>query len=195
MTAPTAPPRPLPLTLRTAHLPTQQGFRPTVLSRWLSSALPSISDTEMQSRQEQHGISTALQMLAPVEEQSRRRVAIHCRMAVLMLRRQQAQDQHIAMLAYAANVALLLAEQGLGAELIDQIVQAQMAVFVLMQQYHTPQGVSPTDQMLRDLDDLVEILDAQTDSPDCTGWMVERAHQAYRDRVAAGEALTIAVPA
>lgn len=189
MTSPTATPSLPPITLRTANLPTlQAGFRPTALSMQMSSALPSISETTAGRRQT---LNNAVQMVRPVQKQVRLNVGLHCRHAALMLRHGRAEAQHIAELALAANMALILAEQGLGEELIPQIQQAQEMVAALMQQLNDTGRARPTGPMLTAADDLVEIVEAQLDSPDCTGLMVERARIEFQRRVAAGEVIRV----
>ena len=161
MTMPTATLRPLPITLRTAHLPTQSGFRPTPLSRLLSTALPSIPDVIAKRQQT---LASAMQMVMPVQPEVKLNVGLHVRHAALMLRHGRAEAQHIAELAVASNVALILAEQGLGEDLIPDIQQAQDAVAVLMQHFNESGRARPTGQMLTVIDNLVDVVEAQLDS-------------------------------
>lgn len=188
MTTPTATPRPLPITLRTANLPTLIGFKPTPLSRLMATILPSVPETTAERRQT---LSNAMNMANRVQQQVRTNVGLHVRHAALMLRHGRAEAQHIAELALAANMALILAEQGLGEELIPQIQQAQEMVAALMQQLNDTGRARPTGPMLTAADDLVEIVEAQLDSPDCTGLMVERARIEFQRRVAAGEVIRV----
>lgn len=188
MTTPTATPRPLPITLRTANLPTLIGFKPTPLSRLMATILPSVPETTAERRQT---LSNAMHMANRVQQQVRTNVGLHVRHAALMLRHGRAEAQHIAELALASNISLILAEQGLGEELIPEIQQAQDAVAVLMQHFNDHGRARPTGQMLTVIDNLVDVVEAQLDSPDCTGLMVERARLEFRRRVDAGEVINV----
>ena len=67
----------------------------------------------------------------------------------------------------------------------------QDAVAVLMQHFNDHSRARPTGQMLTVIDNLVDVVEAQLDSPDCTGLMVERARLEFRRRVDAGEVINV----
>lgn len=88
-------------------------------------------------------------------------------------------------IAFAANLALMLAEQGLGAEHAAEIAQCQEAAAVLM-----ARGVLGAAGLLR-IKRLAEIHIAQLESESCTWALIERAKDEMKRRADAGNVISV----
>lgn len=125
-------------------------------------------------------------MDAPMTHSAKLSIGMHTRTALTRLMRGQAIHEDLAALALAANIAMLLAERGLGEELLPEIIEAQQVTAILMRQMDAYGKPRPTGPMLTSIRKMLEISEAQLDSPDCTQASVEAATLEFNRRVASG---------
>jgi hypothetical protein len=119
-------------------------------------------------------------------------VGIGCTLlgAVAALEAGTADSSDASSIAYSANLALLLCEQGLGAEYAGEIVAGQEAAAILIGQAHEMRHMDkPVDlDMLRRL---AEIHIAQLESESCTWALIERAKDEMKRRTESGDVVRV----
>lgn len=125
-------------------------------------------------------------MSSPMPTSAKTTVGLHTHTAMRRLMSGQAIPEDLAALALAANVSLLLCEGGLGPEHLADIVEAQQAITVLMRQTTDHGKPRPTGPMLTSLRQMLDISEAQLDSPDCTQAVVEACITEFQRRVSTG---------
>ena len=95
----------------------------------------------------------------------------------------RATDEHISNLALLANVALMLAQGGLGEELADDIRAGQMACVAMWERYARTGRVGVSGEQLQDLRRLLEIHDAQLESGVTDAEMLHAMQEVNRARI------------
>jgi hypothetical protein len=125
-------------------------------------------------------------MSKPMTSKAKVTIGLHTHTAMRRLMSSQAIPEDLAALALAANVSMLLAEGGLGVEHMADIIAAQQAITVLMRQTTDSGKPRPTGPMLTLLRQMLDISEAQLDSPDCTQAIVEACITEFQRRVSSG---------
>jgi hypothetical protein len=91
-------------------------------------------------------------------------------------------------LACAANIALILCEKDLGAEYLEDVKRAQEVVVALYARRRANGGRLVLHALeIKALQALLEIHDAQLESPDCTAGLLAQVCAEVRRRMAEGE--------
>lgn len=125
-------------------------------------------------------------MSQPMPSSAKTTIGLHTHTAMRRLMSGQAIPEDLAALALAANVSLLLCEGGIGSEHIADIVDAQQTITVLMRQTTDHGKPRPTGPMLTSLRLMLDISEAQLDSPDCTQAVVDGCITEFKRRVNSG---------
>jgi hypothetical protein len=123
----------------------------------------------------------------PLPSSAKTTIGLHTHTAMRRLMNGQAIPEDLAALALAANVSLLLCEGGLGPEHMADIVEAQQSIALLMRQMTDNGKPRPTGPMLTSLRQVLDISEAQLDSPDCTQAVIEACITEFKPRVSSGD--------
>lgn len=134
----------------------------------------------------------ARQSQDPLCAQQRRDLAVGHHGALRAVQMGTATEQEVCDLVNAANIALVLAEAGLGQEWVDTITsgQAALATIAERQQRHPGRWVA-TGPELQALVAMVELHDSQLESDDCTEGLVMGAVDEVRRRVMHGNVVQV----
>lgn len=89
-------------------------------------------------------------------------------------------------LAITSNVALIMAEGGLGEEFIPEVKEAQRHLLLLQKRLDESGKVGLTGEGMQAVRRLMELHDAQLDHPDCTEGRMTRVLLEIQDRMDAG---------
>lgn len=95
-------------------------------------------------------------------------------------------------LAMASNIALLLCEIGVGTEYLPIAKAGQEAVVLLMMRHRTQGRCVATGPELKALQELLELHDAQLESPDCTQARMTAVLDECRKRIRERHVLEVA---
>jgi hypothetical protein len=137
------------------------------------------------------------QSTTPMDADQVRDLALGYHSALDALRRGAGTWDDCNTLALACNVALVLAEAGLGREWSDKVVkEAQAALVSLTARAETLRGrYVLTGGELQALRALLDLHDAQLESPDCTQGVMSQALTEIRRRLATGNVVEVTVGA
>lgn len=134
------------------------------------------------------GKARARQSKAPLARQQLLDLAIGYHGALESLRTGGREaDAHT--LAMASNVALMLCELGIGGEYIDGVKRAQDAIVAMLARAAKGGRYGFDGPGLAAVQAMLELHDAQLESPDCTEGLLLAALAEIRKRMAAGQVL------
>lgn len=120
-----------------------------------------------------------------------RAISIGCHAALEDLRTGRPDEEQIGWLVNAANLALLLAEQGLGDDYMAEIKAGQDALMRMIARHGRTARYALDGPGLLQLAELLRVHDAQLESPDCTDHLMLTALAEMRRRVEAKHVLEV----
>lgn len=114
-------------------------------------------------------------------------IAAHSSLAAIETGRGRQEDAF--QLAFTSNVALILAEKGMGAEFIGEVKEAQDHIMALLARIDRKESIALTGPGIQSLRRLLELHDAQVSHPDMTEGLAYRAVSTILKRMAEGDVL------
>jgi hypothetical protein len=134
----------------------------------------------------------AKQSKTPLAVDQQRDLAIGYHGALEALRTGNATEADAHTLAMASNVCLMLCELGLGSDQTDAVKEAQGYIVAMMDRADLFGSYAFTGPGLKACQVMLELHDAQLESPDCTEGLMLAALAEIRRRIAIGATLEAA---
>lgn len=105
------------------------------------------------------------------------------------IERGQGAEQDLVHLAVCSNVALLLAEQGMGRNMLGEIQAAQREILAMHDRFYAGEGLALSGPGIRAVRQLLDIHTAQVEHPECTLGVLRTAIVDVHARMMAGHVL------